>query len=85
MTHPLPAGMTGRIKWFSQLTAALDEAQYLLAQLSIHGDDPAEAAQARTQIIALSCEIELLRCEGFLAQQRIASESVPPNWRGNRA
>lgn len=84
MTHPLPARTAGRIKWLGQLTAALDEAQYLLAQLSIHGD-PAEIDRMRRQILALGCEIELLRSEGFVGQRRIAADPPPPIWRGNRA
>lgn len=84
MTHPFPARTAGRIKWFSQLTAALDEAQYLLAQLSLHSDESADASRARTQVLALSCEIELLRSEGFLGQQRITADALPPSWRGDR-
>ena len=85
MTHPLPARTAGRIKWLGQLTAALDEALYLLGQLTVHGDDPAEAERTRRQILALSCEIELLRSDGFVGQRRIAPDPLPPIWRGNRA
>lgn len=85
MTHPLPARTAGRIKWLGQLIAALDEAQNLLAQLTLHDDDQAEAERTRRQILALSCEIELLRSDGFVGQRRIASDPVPPIWRGHRA
>ena len=84
MTHPFPARAAGRVKWFSQLTAALDEAQHLLAQLSLHGHDPVEASQARTEVQALSGEIERLRSEGFLGQRRISADPLPPSWRGDR-
>lgn len=80
MTHPLPTRTAGRIKWFSQLTAALDEAQCLLTQLINHGGDPGEADRTRAQILALSCEIEVLRNGGFLARRTIAPEAAPPSW-----
>lgn len=85
MTHLFPARTAGRIKWFGQLTAALDEAQYLLAELTVHGNDPSEALRARTLVLALSCEVELLRSEGFFGQQMIAPEPISPNWRGSAA
>lgn len=81
MTHPLPARIASRIRWFSQLTAALDEAQQLLTQLTLHGDDPAEAARARTLVLALSCEVELLRREGFVEQRAIVPDALAPTWR----
>ena len=84
MNHPLPAPIASRIKWLSQLTAALDEAQGLLKELTLHGEDPNEVGRVRTEVLALSCEIELLRGEGFVGQHRIASDLAPPSWQWGR-
>lgn len=85
MTHPFPARLAGRIKWFGQLSAALDEAQQLLTQLGSEDHDLVEVSKARAEVLALSGEIELLRGEGFLGQKRIAADPLPPNWRGSAA
>jgi len=82
MNHFPPKRTTSRARWLIQLTSALDEAQHLLSQLMLHGDDPKEARQLRQLVLALSCEIELLRSEGFADRRALEKLPLPPNWRG---
>jgi len=82
MNHFLRKRTTCRARWLIQLTSALDEAQHLLSQLMLHGDNAKEAQQARQLVLALSCEIELLRSEGFADRRALEKQSLPPNWRG---
>lgn len=80
MNHPHQLRTAGRARWLTQLTAALDEAQHLLSQLMVNGNGAEEASRLRATILALSCEIELLRGEGFIERRNLA-DRPPANWR----
>ena len=81
MNHLALRQTEGRARWLAQLTAALDETQQLLSQLSVMGSDPGEAVRLRTLVLALSREIELLRSEGFAGKRLVATEPLRPSWR----
>ncbi len=85
MNH-LPTKRTAsRARWLMQLTSALDEAQHLLSQLMLHGDDRDEVERLRKLVLALSCEIELLRSEGFFERKSIDVPPLHPDWLADRS
>ncbi len=85
MNH-FPTKRTGsRARWLVQLTSALDEAQHLLSQLMLHGDNPAEAQTLRKHILALSCEIELLRSDSYVERISVDVPPLHPDWLADRS
>ena len=72
----------GRARWLAELSAALDEAQGLLAELIAERLDPADADLVRGQIEELRTELRVLHRRGFAADPGIKPPRlVHPDWR----
>ncbi len=77
MKRHLSARAIDRARWFSELSAALDQAQLLLSRLAAEGASPAETEPLRLRLLALRAELERVN-RVVLDEDRI----VGPAWPG---
>ena len=76
---------TNRARWLVELSAALDEAQILLAQLVAERIDEADAESLRTQIVELRAQLRLLHRRPVASGRTIeAPRLVHPDWSPRR-
>ncbi|WP_294121789.1 hypothetical protein [Sphingomonas sp.] len=75
----------GRARWLAELSAALDEAQMLLAQLVAEQVSQADADQLRLSIDELRAELKVLHRRGFAAEVKIElRRPLHSDWRPRR-
>jgi cell division protein FtsB len=77
MTRPSHHRSSERSRWLSSLSAALAEAQGVLAALDEEAAQSAEAHHLKARIAAIRSEVELLRRGGFPSLKEVAKK--PPN------
>lgn len=61
----------GRARWLAELSAALDEAQMLLAELVAERIGQADANQLRLSIDELRAELNVLHRRGFATEVKV--------------
>jgi hypothetical protein len=72
-----------RARWLASLSAALDEAQGVLAALDEEAAQSAEAHHIRSRIAAIKSEVEQLRRGGFPNEKEVGKNTeVRPRWPG---
>jgi hypothetical protein len=80
MTRPGQSRASERSRWLASLSAALAEAQGVLAALDEEAAQSAEAHHLKVRIAALISEVELLRRGGFPSLKEVGKNS--PRWPG---
>lgn len=81
MNHHFVPRAASRARWLAELSAALDDAQTLLAQLAAQRIDQADADGLRARIEELRAELRLLHRRGFAPSQIIdPSHLLHPDW-----
>lgn len=65
----------GRARWLASLSAALDEAQGVLAALDEEAAQSAEAHHLRSRIAAIRSEVEQLRRGGFPGLKEVGGKT----------
>jgi cell division protein FtsB len=84
MTRPSQNRAGERARWLASLSAALDEAQGVLAALDAEAAQSAEAHHLRARIAALKSEVEQLRLGGFPSLNEVGKKSPArakwPGW-----
>jgi len=76
---------TGRARWLAELSAALDDAQILLARLVAERIDQADADQLRMRIEELRSELRPLHRRGLSASRVIEPpRQLHPDWQPQR-
>lgn len=80
MMRPSHFRASERSRWLATLSAALAEAQGVLAALDEEAAQSAEAHHLKARIAALISEVELLRRGGFPSLKEIGGKS--PRWPG---
>jgi len=85
MHHQFVPRATNRARWLVELSAALDEAQILLAQLVAERISESDAECLRAQIVELRTQLRLLHRRD-VASDRMAEAPrlVHPDWRPRR-
>jgi len=76
MKRHLSARAIDRARWFSELSAALEQARLLLAQLAAEGASPAETEPLRVRLIALREELERVN-RVSLEEDRVVGTAWP--------
>jgi hypothetical protein len=85
MNHHFPPRAVSRARWLAELSAALEDAQKLLAELVAERIDPADAGHLRMRIEQLRDELQTMHRRGFAANQRIeAPRLMHADWRPRR-
>jgi len=76
----------GRARWLAELSAALDEAQELLARLVAERISQGDADQLRLKIDELRAELKELHRRGFASKLTVeAARPFHPDWRPGRS
>ena len=76
---------TSRARWLVELSAALDEAQILLAQLVAERIGEADAESLRVQIVELRTQLRLLNRRSVAPERMVeAPRLVHPDWSPRR-
>ena len=76
----------GRARWLAELSAALDEAQLLLARLVTERISQADADQLRLSIDELRAELKVLHRRGFAAEVKVElRRPLHADWRPRRS
>ena len=74
-----------RSRWLANLSAALGEAQGVLAALDEEAAQAPEAHHLKARIAAIRSEVELLRRGGFPSLKQVGKKSSDrPRWRESR-
>jgi hypothetical protein len=72
---------TSRARWLAELSAALDDAQTLLARLVTERNDQGDADHLRMRIEELRSELRSLHWRGFTSNERIdIPRPLHPGW-----
>ena len=83
MTRPSHSRASERTRWLASLSAALAEAQGVLAALDEEAAQSAEAHHLKARIAAIRSEVEHLRRGGFPSLKEMGKKSPGrPGWPG---
>lgn len=80
MTRPSHIRASERSRWLASLSAALAEAQGVLAALDEEAAQSAEAHHLKARIASIRSEVEQLRRGGFPSLKQVGKKS--PDWPG---
>ena len=85
MNHLSVLRSTSRARWLAELSAALDDAQSLLARLVAERSDQGDADHLRMRIEELRTELRPLHRRGFEAKRLIEPPRLlHPDWQPKR-
>ena len=76
MTRHLTPRALNRVRWFEELSAALDEGERLLAELIAEKVSPAETERLRQRLIELRAELGRLN-RISLTEERVVGSAWP--------
>jgi len=85
MNHLSALRSTSRARWLAELSAALDDAQSLLARLVAERVDQADADELRAKIEEMRSELRSLHRRGLAASRVIEPpRQLRPDWQPQR-